>query len=174
MRLSIPYDVRAAFFGGIGAMISGLGGVLVSSKISVLSALGVGSTAALAVSAMALGPIALIVGLSAFTSLGVWSLVRTSWQKRLARKISRTLDDANLHYRLRAASDTYWQHARKSFTTGAENVKSNFNEYIDRLNALVIARDKTTIEDTIKRLELLKIFFSQITWQLPHSDVSVK
>jgi hypothetical protein len=166
MTLSIPYDVRAAFFGGIGGLgIGGVGGFMLASKITLLSAVGVGSTAVLALSALGLGPIALIVGLSAFTSLGIWAMVKTPWQERLARKLAKTLDDAKLLDKLRAASDNHWERACKSFTVGAERVQVNFSEYIDRLTTLVDARDRTTVENTIKKLEELKIFFAGIPWK---------
>jgi len=167
-HLSIPVDVRAAFVGGItGVGLTSAASVILSLKAGLtLSVLGFGSTALAAFVMTIGGPITIAIGLSSFASLAVWSMVRESWQKRLARKIVRTLEDQNLIDKLLTESAKYWQESRKAFVRRAEEVKTNFDTYIEKLDQLLSAQNLAEIEQILAKLEELKGFFANIPWKL--------
>jgi hypothetical protein len=130
--------------------------------------LGVGSTAAVSFVAALGGPITLAVGLASLLALGIWALFGESWQSRLSKKISKTLQDKKFIEKTEQGANTFWDQTLASFETGAVETKRKFEEYL-KVNEELVREDgensRLKIEATLSVLEGLKDFFGGIPWR---------
>jgi transcriptional regulator with XRE-family HTH domain len=182
--INIPFDAKGAFVAGLtglatlGALgawavsLGNLGGYIILAKfVSLLSAIGIsvgGTGAAASMVALIGGPITLAIGLGALLALGAWALFGDSWQRRLAKKIAKTLEDNHLLDKLTAAADQYWTDTRSAFDQGADEVERKYQQYIENLRSLLgddAVRSRERIERLIANMEALKDFFGAIPWR---------
>ena len=182
---AIPFDTVAAFAGGLAgigtlgalgiwaSMMGNLGGyILVAKLASVLSAvgLGVGSTALVTFVAAIGGPVTLAIGLASLITLGVWALLSDSWQRRLAKKFAKTLEDHGFVKKYEEGVNAFWEQSWRAFEAGADGVDRRFGQYLATNEQLVDdakGGSKERIERTIQTLEELRDFFAGIPWRSP-------
>jgi hypothetical protein len=182
---AIPFDTVAAFAGGLAgigtlgalgiwaSMMGNLGGyILVAKLASVLSAvgLGVGSTALVTFVAAIGGPVTLAIGLASLITLGIWGLLADSWQKRLAKKIAKTLEDNSFLKKYEEGVNAFWEQTWRAFEAGADGIDKRFKQYLSTNEQLVDdakGGSKEKIEATISVLEELRDFFAGIPWRSP-------
>jgi transcriptional regulator with XRE-family HTH domain len=164
--ISIPFNARATFLGGItGIGLGTIGNYVFAAKIASLSAIGIGSTTALAFVSALGGPVALVIGLASFASLSIWALIRQPWDTRLAKKLAKTLEEQKLLDKMLDASDSYWAATKKVFDDRVKIVTENFDEYIKHLTKLLEERDREGIERLLVQLDSLQAFFAGIPWR---------
>ncbi len=184
--MEIPFDAQGAFLGGlaglgsIGALsawaaaLGNLGGyILVAKLVSLLSALGIGfgftgGTAGVMVFVAAIGgPIVLGIGLAASLAFGIWSLFGESWQKRLAKQTVKYFKEQDISQKLCKGIDEYWQDTINGFEKGADAVKTDWNNYLEHRHNITspTPESKQYIEEILKKLKVLRDFFSQIPFQ---------
>ncbi len=180
---AIPFDAQGAFAGGLaaagtlGALVlwasamGNLGGyILVAKLASVLSiaGLGVGSTGLVTLVAAIGGPVTLAVGIATVLTMGIWSLFGEAWESRLAKKISKTLQEKGLLEKIQEKSDAFWDTSWTAFEHGADAIEEKFAEYLARNETLLNDKDShKKIEAAVAALEDLRDFFGGIPWRLP-------
>jgi transcriptional regulator with XRE-family HTH domain len=182
---SIPFDAQGAFVGGLagigtlGALglwasaMGNLGGyILVAKLASILSAvgLGVGSTSLVTFVAAIGGPVTLAIGLASLLMLGVWALLGSSWESRLAKKMEKLLSEKEFLKKVEAGVNAFWEQTWQAFEKGANEVEKKFGQYL-LTNEQLLKDEKEgsreKIEATISKLEDLKDFFAGIPWRSP-------
>lgn len=183
--IDIPFDAQGSFLGGIAglgsigalsawaAALGNLGGyILVAKLVSLLSALGIGfgftggTAGVIAFVATIGGPIVLGIGLAAALAFGVWGLFGESWQKRLAKQTVKYFEEQDVCQKFLKGIDEYWQDTANSFDKGADAVETDWNKYLHHLRDISSPTDesKEHIEEIIKILEVLRVFFAGIPW----------
>lgn len=182
--LKIPFDARGAFLGGLAgisalgalgvwaATLGNLGGYIIVAKlVSLLSAIGIsvgGTAAATSLVAALGGPVTLAIGLGALLALGAWALFGDSWQRRLAKKIAKTLEEKKMMEKLSAATEKYWTDTRAAFESGAEEVERKYKDYLRSMRELVgdnATASRERIESLLHHMEELRDFFGAIPWR---------
>ncbi len=180
-QISIPFNAQGAFAGGLAAsgmvgvlavwssLVGNLGGyILVAKLASVMTAVGVGVGSGALVTFVAAigGPVTLTIGLAAALALGIWSLFGDDWQTRLAKKLSKSLEEQDYIKLMRENTAKYWDDALLGFEIGASSVESSFDTYLEKNEQLVRDREsKQRIEQAIVKLEELGDFFDGIPWR---------
>ncbi len=182
---SIPFDTVEAFLSGLAGLgtlgalgfwastVGNLGGyILVAKLASVLSAVGLGVSSVGLVSFVAAtgGPVVWGIGLAIMTAWGVWSLLGTFWQRKLAKKITKKLEENQFLKKCEEIVNTFWEQTWKAFEAGADAIEKKFDQYLLANEQLIDdakggSREK--IEVTIKSLEELRDFFAGIPWRSP-------
>lgn len=181
----IPFDAAAAFAGGLAgvgtlgalglwaSMMGNLGGyILVAKLASVLSAVGLGIGSASLVSFVAAigGPVTLAIGLASIITLGVWALLGDSWQRRLAKKIAKTLEENASLKKYEEGVAAFWEQTWHAFEAGADGMNAKFDQYLVANEQLIDGAkggSREKIEATIRSLEELRDFFAGIPWRSP-------
>lgn len=182
---AIPFDTVAAFAGGLAglgtlgalgiwaSMMGNLGGyILVAKLASVLSAVGLGVSSVGLVTFVAAigGPVTLAIGLASLLTLGVWALLSDSWQRRLAKKFAKTLDEQGFLKKYEEGVNAFWDQTWSAFEAGADGIDKKFGQYLSTNEQLVNdakGGSKEKIEKTIETLEELRDFFAGIPWRSP-------
>jgi transcriptional regulator with XRE-family HTH domain len=183
--VSIPFDARGAFLGGLAsagslgalgawaAAMGNLGGyILVAKAAGLLSALGfgVGSTAAVSFVAAIGGPVTIAVGVAAALFIGVKVLLGDSWQRRLAKRIRTQLEEAQFLAKLRSGADRFWRDTEAAFDSGVNKLESAYSDYLRSLHDLIdtdlSANDsEKRLREVLQRLQALQDFFVGIPWR---------
>jgi transcriptional regulator with XRE-family HTH domain len=183
-QLEIPFDTRGAFLGGLAglgtlgalgvwaAAMGNLGGyILVAKAAGVLSALGlgVGSTAAVSFVAAIGGPVTIAVGLAAALFVGIKTLFGARWQERLAKRMSKQLEDAQLAANQIKGVTKYWDDTEKFFDNGVANMETKYREYRVYLKQLIdedLSREdsRSRILWLIHQLQEMQDFFGALPW----------
>jgi transcriptional regulator with XRE-family HTH domain len=183
ISMEIPFDTKGAFLGGLAglgsygalavwaATLGNLGGyILVAQLVSLLSALGIsiggGTATVIAFVAAIGGPIVLGIGIAAALASLAWSLFGESWQKRLAKQTVKYFQEQNITDKFADGIEEFWKDTTKGFNQGADAVEKDWQKYIDHLREITSPEmdSKERIENIIKILEELQIFFKQIPW----------
>lgn len=180
---AIPFDAQGAFAGGLAAAgtlgalglwasaMGNLGGyILVAKLASVLSVagLGIGSGGLITFVSAIGGPITLAVGIAAVLAAGLWKYFGEAWQSRLAKKISKTLQEKGLLEKIEEKGDAFWKSTWTAFELGADAIEEKFTQYLDANERLLNDKDsRKKLEATIATLEDLRDFFGGIPWRLP-------
>jgi hypothetical protein len=182
---SIPFDTVEAFLSGLAGLgtlgalgfwastVGNLGGyILVAKLASVLSAVGLGVSSVGLVSFVAAtgGPVAWSIGLAILTAWGVWSLFEKSWERGLAKKIAKKLEETQFLRKCEDSVNTYWEQTWKAFEAGADAIEKKFYQYLlanEQLLDDAKGGSRERIEATIQSLEELRDFFAGIPWRSP-------
>jgi transcriptional regulator with XRE-family HTH domain len=179
--VGVPFDARGAFAGGLAGLASlgalsawaaamgNLGGyILVAKFAGVLAALGIGINSAALVGIVAAigGPAIIGVGIALLVGKVFSALFGEAWQRTLAKKIVKNLQEKGLEEKLRKAVSRYWDDTLDGFGTAAAAVERQYAEYVKTLRHLLLdTNSRTEIEALIGRLEELKDFFAGIPWR---------
>jgi transcriptional regulator with XRE-family HTH domain len=184
-NFSIPFDTVEAFLSGLAGLgtlgalgfwastVGNLGGyILVAKLASVLSAVGLGVSSVGFVSFVAAtgGPVAWGIGLAILTAWGVWSLLGAFWQRGLAKKMAKTLEETQFLRKCEESVNTFWEQTWKAFEAGADAIDKKFYQYLlanEQLLDDAKGGSRERIEATIRSLEGLRDFFAEIPWRSP-------
>jgi hypothetical protein len=130
--------------------------------------LGIGSGSLITFVSAIGGPITLAVGIAAVLAAGLWKYFGEAWQSRLAKKISKTLQEKDLLGKIEEKGDAFWKSTWTAFELGADAIEEKFTQYLDANERLLNDKDsRKKIEATITTLEDLRDFFGGIPWRLP-------
>ncbi|HEY9596752.1 MAG TPA: DNA-binding protein, partial [Cyanophyceae cyanobacterium] len=116
--------------------------------------------------------IVLGIGLAAALAFGVWGLFGESWQKRLAKQTVKYFEKQDVCQKFLKGIDEYWQDTANSFGKGADAVETDWNKYLHHLGDITSPTNesKEHIEEIMKILEVLRVFFAGIPWSNLSSD----
>ena len=179
--VGVPFDAKGAFAGGLAGLASlgalsawaaamgNLGGyILVAKFAGVLAALGIGVSSAGLVGIVAAigGPAIIGVGIALLVGKVFSALFGEAWQRTLAKKIVKNLQEKGLEEKLRKAVSLYWDDTLEGFGTGAAAVEHQYAQYVKSLKHLLLdTNSRAEIEGLMGRLEELKDFFAGIPWR---------
>jgi hypothetical protein len=183
-EVDIPFNAKGAFMGalagigtvgGLGAWAaaaaagSNLGGyILVSQVVGWLSSIGIGvggtSTAVSVVAALG-GPVTIAIGIAALIGFGIFALFGGSWQKRLAKKIAKTVKEQELITTLTNSADKFWDDTLSGFNKATDETEKSYRENIKKLRNIVESTDYAHIRTLLGELEALRDFFAGIVWK---------
>lgn len=181
--MPIPFDIRGHFYAGlaglgtIGALgvwaasAGNLGGyVLVAKAVGVLAALGIGVNAAGATALVAAigGPVVIAIGIAALLFVGIKALFGETWQRRLAKRISKRLARRGLIMELEQGINRYWDDTEAAVDKGTQAVERARAQYLDELERLARPEPgaaRSSLEAAIARLRELQDFFGQLPWR---------
>ena len=183
-EVAVPIDTKAAFLGGLagastlaglGAWAAGLGNlggyIAVAKGASLLSALGISTTAgtAGATSAVAAlgGPITLGLGIAIGAAALVWRIFAGNWRYRLAKKIKQVFEEERVLLKLEDNIKSFWDNTRTAFQKGADNMDIQYRNYLKEMETAFGGpqEDLRVLELRINRYQELKSFFSAIPWR---------
>lgn len=93
-----------------------------------------------------------------------------SWQLRLAKKIKGLFDKKNVLSRVEKNAKSFWKETLTAFNEDAENLDTQYKEYIKELKAAKDAfegseKDRQDLEKKVERYEEIKSFFATIPWR---------
>jgi hypothetical protein len=148
-----------------------LGGyVLVAKAVGVLAALGIGVNAAGATALVAAigGPVVIAIGIAALLFVGIKALFGETWQRRLARRISKRLARRGLIMELEQGINRYWDDTEAAVDKGTQAVERARAQYLDELERLARPEPgaaRSSLEAAIARLRELQDFFGQLPWR---------
>jgi hypothetical protein len=143
------FDARAAFIGGLagigslGAMAlyvstiaSNLGAYILVGKVAgVLVSLGIIGSVTTATSFVAAigGPITIGVALAALISLAIYRLLGGSWQKALAKKVSKGLEEADAISDIHKTVDKFWDSTKTALAAGLRELRIQSDAHLESL-----------------------------------------
>ena len=178
--VTIPFNSKGAFAGGLVGLVS-VGGlamwastlgnlgayILVAKGVSVLSAIGIstGGTAAWVAAVSSIGgPVTLAIGIVVITALLGWAFLRSSWEERLAKKISSELRDRKVETAYLDGIATYWDSTAAAFESGADNAELVWTQHLADMRRIVDESSIDQITDLISGLGGLRSFFLDLPW----------
>lgn len=164
--ITVDFDAGWAFvsalatfgvFGGLGGLIMGAGVFAFGSVSLILGGVG---TAALY--ACGLGPIGLGVGLVVSAALGIVKLFGGGWQKNVAKKIIKTIEENNVVEQFRDGITHYWDETEDAFNNAAKALDEDWKKYVEDLREAVEGYDVNAIQQKMNSLSYIKSFLSNI------------
>ena len=151
---------RVGVFGGFGSFLgSTITGALIlsSAGFSIGSAI-IGGT----LSTPILGPIGIVLGLLIASGLGVVKLFGGGWEKNVAKKIVKAIEENKIEIKYSEAINEYWNQAKTAFEKAAEDLDNSWNDYVKNLEATVSSFDINEIQNKIDTLRNISDFFDNI------------
>ena len=165
----------AGTLGALGAWAASLGNlggyIAVTKGASILSALGISTTAGTAGATGAVaalgGPITLGVGLAVAAAVLVWRIFAGNWKYRLAKKIKQVLEEARVLSRLEGNIRSFWDNTLVAFQEGANNIDTQHRNYLKEMETAFGGpqEDLRVLEQRVDRYQELKSFFAAIPWR---------
>jgi transcriptional regulator with XRE-family HTH domain len=161
------FDARAAFLSGItgfgaagiiSSIVGGWGVPLIGTGLFG----GVGIAHAILV--LLGGPVGIAVGLLVGTVS--WLVFGTSWQERLAKKLSKEILASGIESKFRSGVRELWTDARSTCFAGLESVELKYRSHMANLRAIVTDRHggKQMIENRLKEAAVARDFFDGLPW----------
>lgn len=178
----IAFDARGTFLGGmaglgtIGALgawaatLGNLGGYIIVAKVaSLLASLGisVGGSAALVSLVAALGgPVVVGVALAVVVGWVVSALFGESWERRLARKVVKALDEKDVRGQFEHGVRKFWDDTERAFQQAADNVEAEYDRQIDEFGRTISlgAESRAELEDLLEAVRRIRDFFAGLPW----------
>ena len=183
-KIDIPFNAKGAFMGALAsigtvgglsawaaaaAAGSNLGGyILVSQVVGWLSSVGIsvgGTGTAASIIAAIGGPVTIAVGIAALVGFGIFGAFGPSWQKRLAKKIAKTLEKQQLIETFCKSADNFWDTTLSGFKTATDETEKSYAESLHKLRRIVESTDSNHVQELIAELEELRDFFGSIPWR---------
>lgn len=149
------------------ASLGNLGGyILVAKGVSLLSALGIsisGGTAAVITAISSIGgPVVLGIALAVIAAIGVFAVFSGGWQKKVAKKIKDAYSNQNAFAKYNNHISSFWNDTRDAFDMAADNMETEWNEYITNLKTKVNDFNIEELRAGIKLNEEMLDFFQHI------------
>jgi len=178
----IAFDARGTFLGGmaglgtIGALgawaatLGNLGGYIIVAKVaSLLASLGisVGGSAALVSLVAALGgPVVVGVALAVVVGWVVSALFGESWERRLARKVVKALEEKDVRGQFEHGVWKFWDDTERAFQQAADNVEAEYDRQIDEFGRTISlgAESRAELEDLLEAVQRIRDFFAGLPW----------
>lgn len=151
---------RLGVFGGFGSFLASTisGALILSSAGFSLGSAIIGGT----LSAPILGPLGIGLGLLIASGLGVVKLFGGGWQKSVAKKIVKAIEENKIAIKYSEAINEYWNQAKTAFEKAADDLDNTWNEYVSNLEATVSSFDINEIQNRIDTLRKVSDFFDNI------------
>lgn len=181
--VSMPFDMKGAFLGGIAAAgtfgalaawvatLGNLGGyILVAKAAGIAAALGIpvgsgGAAAWIAAVAAIGGPVVIGIGLALLAGAIIWAIFGDTWQVRLAKKICSSFKEENILGKFKAWGEKYWDDTKKAFQSGSEELEKEYQKKLAEMKDLVEEQSAEDLDKTVQNLKALTSFFANIPWK---------
>ena len=143
-------------FGGLGGLLTGMGMYAFGTATLIT---GVGTSSLIT---FGLGPIGIAIGLLLALSLGIVKIFGGSWQKSIAKKIVKVIDENNITEQFRDGIDTYWKQTEDAFNNAASALDKDWKDYVKEIRETVEGYDVNTMQRKINALRNIETFFENI------------
>ncbi|MEO9223239.1 MAG: hypothetical protein ABI251_15995, partial [Mycobacteriaceae bacterium] len=175
---TIPFNAQGAFAGGL-AGVAGVGGLalwastlgnlgayIIAAKAASVAAgfgLSLGGSVAWTTALAAIGgPVTVGVGIVVIATVIGWSLLRGSWESRLAKKVSEQFLKQGLEQRYLTNLETFWNQTAEAFSAGADRTEEDFQHYLDDLRRLANHTDEADIKSLVTDVQKLLENFADL------------
>ena len=179
------FDVKGTFIGalaGLGTLgalsiwastCGPLGGyILVAQAVGVLSSLGIpmgagGAATIISFVATIGGPIVLGLGLAVIAGLACWKLFGDSWQKSMAKKLAKVLEERKAKQTWLKIVDDFWTQTQHGIEHGYETLNKRWQTKLEELQKIVSnpAESCDMMRANISHFEGLSDFFAGLPWR---------
>ena len=158
-----------AVWASVAAAGSNLGAyILIGQIVSALSSIGIsigGTGAVFSVIAALGGPITVGVGLAVAVGVLAAALLGDSWQRSLAKQISKGMTKKNAQGEVRAALSNFWSDTLRGFNYAVIETENDYLNKLDTLRTIAFSTDAHELESKLQYLKELRDFFAGIPWR---------
>jgi hypothetical protein len=181
--VEIAFDARGTFLGGmaglgtIGALgawaatLGNLGGYIIVAKVaSLLASLGVGlggSAALVSLVAALGGPLVVGVALAVVVGWVVSALFGESWERRLARKVVKSLAEKDVRGKFEHGIRGFWADTERAFEQAADNVEVVYEKQLSDFGSTINrgAGSRAELEELLDTVQRIRDFFAGLPWR---------
>lgn len=168
-NLNVDFDAKWFFaeaiakgsvLGGVGSFVWGIGAALFQAA-TLAGITTVGFSTAI-VSTVGFGPIGIAVGAALFVALKLINVTVKGWQKSVAKKFVKSIDEKDVAGMFRKEIENYWDNTEEEFNEAAKSVDEKWEQYVEGLKETVNNYDVEAIKKSIGDLRNIESFFENI------------